>query len=291
MDAVTHAGIGCILAAPLVAEHPAAAACVALGSLLPDLDSLSRVFGKRAFLRWHQTWTHSLPVIACVAALSWPVFRLLGVDDPLAPAALGGAMALHALLDVTNTYGITLWAPFSRRRTSLEWVFFIDSVVLLATAVALALVVPRLASGGDPASITGAYIVGLAAYWACKAWLRRRAGRLAPAHTLSLIPTALIPWTYLGCAREGDEIVTFRMNALTGSVSARAAHAIADESTVRDLPEFRAMRDLSPAYHAVESGRRVVCRDLRTRNFGGRFGMLEVSLDDRGDVQKTRFHV
>jgi membrane-bound metal-dependent hydrolase YbcI (DUF457 family) len=47
MDIITHAGIGLIAAAPLLNSHPELAAGLVAGSVLPDLDALNRVFGKR----------------------------------------------------------------------------------------------------------------------------------------------------------------------------------------------------------------------------------------------------
>ncbi len=55
MDVVTHALIGLIGASPFAVSHPVAASCFALGAVAPDLDALSRLFGKRAFMRAHQT--------------------------------------------------------------------------------------------------------------------------------------------------------------------------------------------------------------------------------------------
>jgi hypothetical protein len=89
----------------------------------PDLDVLSRLFGKRAFLAAHQTWSHALPLIAAAGAAAY----LLLDHRPAVPLALVAGMSLHALLDWTNTYGITLWLPFTRRRFCAEWVFFIDA--------------------------------------------------------------------------------------------------------------------------------------------------------------------
>lgn len=297
MDIVTHAAMGIVLAAPFLDSHPAAAACFVFGAVLPDLDALSRVLGKRAFLCWHQTYTHSLPLIAVVALAAWPVLRAAGVSDPWAAPALGIGMTLHALLDVTNTYGITLLAPFSKRRFSLEWVFFIDAFVLVATAVALTLVLRALAGGTGTASVAAAYAAVLLAYWATKALLRRRAARHGPPGTLSLVPSALVSWRFLGCARVGEEVTTFRLNAVTGELGDERRHAVQDGrvgALLAELPEFRVMRDLSPAYHVVDSvaddeGTSVVCRDLRTRNFGGRFGMLSVRLDRDGRIVRSHF--
>lgn len=297
MDIVTHAAMGIVLAAPFLDSHPAAAACFVFGAVLPDLDALSRVLGKRAFLRWHQTYTHSLPLIAVVALAAWPVLRAAGVSDPWAAPALGIGMTLHALLDVTNTYGITLLAPFSKRRFSLEWVFFIDAFVLVATAVALTLVVRALAGGAGTSTVAAAYGAVLAVYWTAKALLRRRAARHAPPGTLALLPSALVPWRFLGCARVDDEVMTFSLNAVTGRRDDEQRRSVQDSSVgaaLAELPEYRVMRDLSPAYHVVDAvaddeGTSIVCRDLRTRNFGGRFGTLSVRLDLDGRIVRSHF--
>jgi hypothetical protein len=56
------------------------------------------------------------------------------------------------------------------------------------------------------------------------------------------------------------------------------------------------MRSLSPVYHLIsavpqEDGTRLTCRDLRVRNFGGRFGELTVVIDLDGKVLGRRFNV
>ena len=61
MDIVTHTMMGAIAASTIAEDQPAAAAAFVLGSVLPDLDALSRCFGKRAFLRFHQSQSHGLP--------------------------------------------------------------------------------------------------------------------------------------------------------------------------------------------------------------------------------------
>jgi len=66
VDIVTHAMMGLVAASPFAGERPEAAAAFAAGSVLPDLDALSRVFGKRAFLACHQTWS-----LAGVSGREW----------------------------------------------------------------------------------------------------------------------------------------------------------------------------------------------------------------------------
>jgi hypothetical protein len=62
------------------------------------------------------------------------------------------------------------------------------------------------------------------------------------------------------------------------------------------LPEFRVMREVSPEYHVVSASQdgpatRLLCRDMRMRNFGTRFGDLEVWLDANRQVTRSRFYV
>jgi membrane-bound metal-dependent hydrolase YbcI (DUF457 family) len=238
-----------------------------LASVAPDLDVLSRLGGKRAFLRAHQTWSHALPLIAVAGG------ALAALTDlpPAVPVALVAGLALHVLLDWTNTYGITLWAPLVRRRSCGEWVFFIDAFVLLLSAAATAAVALTWPAGPWPAAVYGALLV---AYIAFKGALRRKARRRCPPGTLALLPSALFPRRWFGCRREGDRVHLFRVD---GRVREERTVEVLPDDDVRELPEFRIMRELSPAYHVVErDGDRVTCRDLRTRHFGARFGTLHV---------------
>lgn len=281
MDVVTHAMTGFVLASPFVTTQPVAASTFMLASVAPDLDVLGRLCGKRAFLEAHQTWSHALPLIAFAGG----ALLLLTDLPPAVPAALVAGMALHVLLDWTNTYGIALWAPFTRRRSCGEWVFFVDAFVLMLSAAATATVALTWPAPPWPAAVYGAL---LAAYVGLKGWLRRRALRRCPPGTLALLPSALSPWRWFGCRREGDRVHLFRVD---GRVREERTVRVLPEDGVRDVPEFRIMRALSPAYHVVErEGDRVLCRDLRTRHFGARFGTLHVRLAPDGP-QVERFDV
>ncbi len=300
MDIVTHGMMGVVVAAPLFESNPLAACGVALGSALPDLDALSRVFGKRAFLRSHQTVTHSIPVILACGVVVGFASSLSGLDGPEIAIGLVAGMLLHIFLDVCNTYGITLLLPFSRRRICLEWVFFIDAFVLVATVVALVVVIAQTLRSGQAGSLVPAVYAGvLAAYFLGRGLLRRRAGRLAAVGTLSLMPSALIPWTYLGCARDGDDVLVFCLNGVTGRMSEQKRVPILDADwtdLLATVPEVKVMRRLSPAYHVVSVKPRggateLLLRDLRTRNFSTRFGDLEVRVGEDGRVASTMFHV
>jgi membrane-bound metal-dependent hydrolase YbcI (DUF457 family) len=295
VDIVTHAVMGSIVAAPFFQEHPIAASCFVFGAVLPDLDAFSRLFGKRAFMKVHQTYTHALPIIAVIGLLSWPIFRHFDLPG-LCALGLALGMTFHSLLDVTNTYGIALFLPFSKRRFSKEWVFFIDSVVALVSYPCLIFLYyrPDLAT-----TVASAYVAIMALYWVLKARLRARALTHSPPGTQALLPSALWPWEFLGCARLDEGVRLFHINALNGEKRNESTVEIFDHrylDLMDKVPEFQVMSALSPTYHVVqdtgsETGKNLLCRDLRTRNFKTRFGELEVKVDHSGEVKDLVFHV
>lgn len=298
MDIATHALMGLACAYPIVPHAPLAASCFVLGSVAPDLDAFSRLFGKLAFLRWHQTYTHSLLAVVlgtAVLSLLLPFFLPLTGWDRWAPLAFGLGMLMHIGTDVSNTYGTAVLAPFSGRRFCTEWVFFIDAGTIVLTSLAIAgeLLLPW------PVWIAVGYLLTLAGYWLLRMYLRNRAAKLAPPATISLIPSAFDFWNFFGYALQGEQAHTFRLNSITGRIRDEQHQTIYDEQALEQLsvlPEFQMMRRLSPAYHVVSrdsdaSVLTLCCRDLRVRNFGGLFGELEVCFDHNGLLHKKVFHV
>lgn len=291
MDILTHAAIG-IIAAGAFIENPPLSLGLLAGSVAPDLDVLSRLFGKRAMLRCHQTASHSIFVLALVAAL-------LAIT-PLGIAASVGFLAgglLHVLMDYTNTLGVTLLWPVNRQRMQVGWVFFIDAWVMAVTlSGALLTVFPIIVSSRDIALVV---VIMLGAYWFWKRWLLTKAKSLANAGAVSIIPSAFLPWQFYVCSKLEDQVSVTLLNVFSGAETSVSATTIfdAEENVIlTSLPEWRLMRELSPAYHAVSrtpsaTGRIISCRDLRIRNFKSTYGDLDVHVDATGAVIKTVFHV
>lgn len=98
------------------------------------------------------------------------------------------------------------------------------------------------------------------------------------------MPTAFLPWRFLGAARQGSAVRLFALDALSGRLSGESSVPVLEprfEEALEPVQEFRAMRELSPLFLPVAAeadggGEVVTCRDLRTRNFQTRFGELKV---------------
>lgn len=299
MDIVTHTMMGSIVASPLLKDHPAEALCIIFGSMAPDLDVFTLHVSRRFFLKCHQTYTHGLPLIALGGLLAIAGLSLFGHNAVWLVVAFAGGMLLHSLLDATNTYGLTLLAPFSNRRYCTEWVFFIDAVVIIATLVSLSLIGERLVRRAPIGSeVVIGYAAFLSGYWVLKAWLRNRAQRLAPADVISIIPSAAVPWRFLCCRPHEGGVRTFTLNALNGDTYGDETHAVHDaefDAILRTLPEYRLFKQLSPVYHVVgveriPDGTLLTVRDLRIRNFNIRFGQLDVRLAADGTITNVVFH-
>ncbi len=302
MDIVTHAMMGIVGASPALATYPLGAMAFAMGSVVPDLDALSRLFGKNAFMTWHQTYSHALPVIGAitliVAAMCW-YFNMPIIEISI---GFGLGMAAHSLLDVSNTYGIKLFAPFSNRRLSSEWVFFIDLPVILTTSLMLGLVVWQFQVDLDSWILfsTGiSFWVFIVIYWGLKGILKARALQTCPENTF-LIPCAFLPWRFLGCHQiEENQVELFTVNAILRSKyspDSIPVQSAAYKILLEQSPEFVTMRNLSPMFHVVEvqdsnDGKTVKCRDLRTRNFNTRFGDLNIDLGFNNEIINTEWHV
>ncbi|MCE5279460.1 MAG: metal-dependent hydrolase [Planctomycetaceae bacterium] len=298
MNIITHVMTGVTIATPLAVQRPLTAAAIVFGSLLPDLDVLSRCWGKKAFLRFHQTLTHSLPCIAVMTLAMTGAWHWMGWPELWAPAALGAGMMIHSLMDFANTYGTTIMWPFVRRRVALNWMFFTDAVtVAVTTTLGTACIYSALHEGFSalPAVIFAIFIAG---WWTLRAVLARRARELAITPGDSLVPGSW--WHFYGCHVDAGGLAElYLINAINGTRRTRGRCLTMDEQyapLLASVPEYVMMRSLSSEYHVVEAqpcseGLKLICRDLRTQNFGGRFGQLTVTLDRMGNVQRKVFDV
>ena len=300
MDIITHAASGLVIASPFIERHPFSACLFVFGTCVPDLDVFSRIFGKRAFIFNHQTFTHSISAIFAFPILCWFLLSIYEINEIWASVFFGIGILLHIIMDYTNTYGVAWFAPFSWKRYKLNWIFFIDFVVLAITIIfAIFVAYSIMLSETVSVNIIYVYIGLLIGYWIIMLFFHRQAWKIAPVDTLSLIPSAILPGIYYGYTVSKDVATTFKLNIFNRLQLNKSIVPIFDiqyQAVLNKSSHYLSMRNITDGYHAVEVIREmeidhIIFRDLCTRNFGGKFGTLELWVDIEGNIIKEVFHV
>jgi len=176
-----------------------------LAAEAPDLDVISRFWGRVVGFAHHRGFTHSFVGVpldaAVVVAFVYLLWRLRGrkTKDPKLPprwgvlyfyACLAGLS--HILLDFTNNYGVRPFWPFSEKWYSWDIVFIAEPVLLVL--LALGLVAPSLFSlidkelgarsrgprGRVPSTLA---LVGVVLLWGLRDYEHRRAVNALQAQT------------------------------------------------------------------------------------------------------------
>ena len=145
MDNLTHTLAGVLLArAGLRRLTPQATALCVVAANIPDIDIVTAT-SPINYLTYHRHLTHSLLAVPAMAALAVGfvamarrVFRRKKAFSWNRALLVAFAAALtHPLLDLTNSYGVRLWLPFSERWSSWDVLFVVDlwvwAILLAAT--------------------------------------------------------------------------------------------------------------------------------------------------------------
>lgn len=304
MDILTHALIGSAAGAGVLYSHPGLACGLVLGNVVPDLDCFSRLGGKRIFFRFHQTVTHSLSAIGLLIVAALPLFAVGRSVQAEAMVGLAIGMAMHVGTDLTNSYGVRLLWPFSNRRFAFHWIFFIDGPILALTCVALgASWFMRDAAAYMPLN-SGSYLTAFLLYVLWRRVIAIKAQQMAherfpQATRIAVIPTTWSVYQFLICSEVGDQCVTYQVNVRTGEIQGEQSVRILDgemPASVLELNAWQAMKEMSSHFYAVErrvedDGETIVCRELRFRNFGTRYGTLTCHVSSSGVVTRTLWEV
>ena len=132
MDTGSHLLFGATLAGlayihPEVAQNQSLQQALILGTLIgshaPDFDTVVRVKGIEAYIKYHRGITHSIPAIFIWAALiSTPLAAIFGLMDNwfILFSWSFAAVLFHVFLDSLNAYGVQSLRPFSRKWIHLD---------------------------------------------------------------------------------------------------------------------------------------------------------------------------
>jgi inner membrane protein len=142
MDPLTHTAVGLFLSrAGLNRWTPRATPILILAANAPDIDIVSAAGGALNYLHYHRHLTHSLAAMPVMALLPVLLVRVAGRKPIRWVGAFCAAMlavASHLLLDLTNSYGIRLFLPFSSDWLRLDLTNVVDlwiwAVLLLGVA-------------------------------------------------------------------------------------------------------------------------------------------------------------
>jgi membrane-bound metal-dependent hydrolase YbcI (DUF457 family) len=139
MDTVTHGLTGWLIAKAVPTEKwgREAKAAVVLGSVLPDLDEVTSLFGPELSVLYHRGISHSfigVSVSSLLVALLLFRFGNWKNAKGLYLLVLAGQLS-HILLDLLNSYGTQILQPFSNARFSFDLLFVVD---LAFTAIVVA---------------------------------------------------------------------------------------------------------------------------------------------------------
>jgi len=288
MDIVHHALIGGAgyMVGSAVGEPVVGTAFLA-GSVFPDLDVAFIALGKRFYLRNHQGITHSAVMAPLYAAfVSFPLcyFFVDGWDWRVFLAALCG-LGIHVLLDWFNTFRIALLLPLSRKRHSLDAVFFVDGVALSLTGSFY-----LFYGYFDMEFVAYAYPASFVAYFLFKLWIQRRV--VAARGCQFAIPSSLNPFEFYVLTKDDDGLRGYLYNCVTNNVrreEAYASVAAEHEALAETSQVFRDMRHITRAFHVtgvsdVDGGTRIDAGDLAVRNFGGKFAKTVLTFDKDGKL-------
>jgi inner membrane protein len=119
VDNLTHTAVGLFLSrAGLGRKVPHSTLILLLAANAPDIDVVSAAGGGISYINFHRHLTHALPLLPLMALLPVVLARLFSRGPfPWRRAwliALAG-VASHLALDLTNVYGVRLFAPFTFR--------------------------------------------------------------------------------------------------------------------------------------------------------------------------------
>jgi inner membrane protein len=325
MDPLTHTATGLFLSRiGLKRWTPLATPILLLAANAPDIDIVTSAGGSLSYLHYHRHLTHSIvamPVMALgTVGLVWLFGRKQEIRWMGAFFAALIAVATHLLLDLTNTYGVRLYLPFSARWLHLDltnvydlwiWAFFL---LCIAAPFLGKLVGSEIASRDTQAPLHGrgfawVALVFLLLYYCGRGMLHTRAiGELEsriyedapPLRTLA-VPGPGNPWRWRGVVETADSFAVEDVDLLGEFDPTRATvyHKPAPDPAIQAaerLPPFQEFLRFSqfPMWRVapspnLENGTEVEVLDLRFGTPAAPAFMVRANLDAKLRAVDTSF--
>ncbi len=280
MDILHHSAIGIIgLTLGVSIDQDMAGIFFLIGSVIPDLDAFLVLLSRSFYLKNHQGFSHSLLLIplyslAIVGILSfWIVFDWLNL------LALILGWLIHIGLDYSNTYGITLFYPLSKKRFSLDAIFFVDTFLLTLTASMLYF-----------AYDIWFYLTTFLFYLLLKKWMQTRVKISLQAQFV--IPSALNPFDFY-IYENREKIVTYNYNILFNvkrnlkeyeKLDAVWIHLSQKSLLFRDMASITKALHITSVTQDKDENITIKAKDLALRNFGGKFATTTLTFNKNKEL-------
>lgn len=217
MDPITHALVGAGIAGLSGGEmsitNPVVLAAM-IGAVAPDLDIVYQVKGDMAYLKTHRGFSHSIPGLILLSGLIAGGLGLVMPEAGFAQMfgwALAGALS-HSLLDILNSYGAQIFAPFNKKRVTCNLLMITDPVLIL-------LFMSIFFLPGNVQVNTIMAIAGFGGYLLFRLALRKRAERylankyaISKIKRLAVMPSMASLWTW-------DFVVETERKCLVGQIN------------------------------------------------------------------------
>lgn len=288
MDIIHHTligGAGLSIATEL--NQPVVGVAFIIASIFPDLDVIFMIFGKRFYLRNHQGLTHSIflaPVFAALLCL--PLLWLLDLSwDWAVYFGMLAGLVVHITLDWFNTFRIAIFYPLTKKRYSLDAIFFIDSVLLVLTASFYLLYIFM-----DIIVMGYIYPIVFTSYCIGKLYLHNKViKQLKP---LFAIPSSINPFEFYILEQNKNQLYGYIYNT-----ASRNKHSKQLYSPIND--EYQQLAETSKIYREIKlitralninhiektnDGLIIIASDLAIRNFGGKFARTTLEFNNEGNL-------
>lgn len=315
MDNLTHTLTGFAISyAGLNRKTRYSTLATVIGVNLPDIDIVSRAWGKVTYLQDHRGITHSIIGVIVLGALLAAAVYFLGKRARPAKSGplLNGrwllvacwiATASNLLLDLTNSYGARPFLPFSGRWYAWDIVPVVDPIILAILIAGLALpALFRLISEEVGARKTGFQkgailsLCAMVAFWGLREISHRRALNMLNEVSyhqqnplrIAAFPGFANPFDWTGVVETSGSFYVLPVDVLSGRVAMRDARLFRKAEPSPALKKAMSTRTAKvfvnfarfPWAEVVptEEGPTVLVRDLRFQPVGYRNGAFAIRI-------------
>lgn len=214
MDPLTHAVSGAAIGAARF-RRGREVLWLALLAMAPDLDIAFRWVSDVFYLEHHRGVTHSLLMLPLWA---WLFARILRPRaEGLHAGWIAAALGAHIALDLITSFGTMIFAPLSRFRASLDWVFIVDPMLTLPALFAVAVALWRRSRRwGWAACAWIAGYIGLCGGLHARALAVAQARAPAAAESFAAFPLPFSPTRWRLVAIGKDKVWTAALELMPG---------------------------------------------------------------------------